>query len=128
MDRPPAAAARIRLFVLLTWTADLGLPLTAVGVLGVEEPSGAWRVSWLPQIGTDQGRPWRDRLAGRTAAPDGALLAVWAASSTCTLDELAPLAPPPDLSTAVEAAVDDLLVPWDPQPVRSRRGRGDPDG
>lgn len=127
MDRTPAAVARIRLFVLLTWTADLGVPLTPVGVLGVEELSGAWRVSWLPQIGTDQGRPWRDRLAGRTAAPDGALLEAWAASNACTLDELAPLASTSDLSTAVEAAVDDLLVPWAPS-VRLRQGRGDLDG
>ncbi|MEX5636681.1 hypothetical protein [Parafrankia sp. FMc2] len=116
MSRPvgPAAGGG-RLFVLLAWTAPVGAALTPVGVLGVD--GERWRVSWLPVVGTDHGRIWRDRLAGRATAPDGALLSAWMSSTTASLVELpAPSAPSgtSDLSRAVEAAVDELLVPPDP--------------
>ncbi len=100
-----------RLFVLLVWSVELGLPADPVGVLGIEENAQQWDsyVSWVP---ARDGRawPWRERL--RAACPlTPQALEYWLESDGTThLIEEEQVPQAPSLSHLVEGYLDRVLV------------------
>lgn len=100
-----------RLFVLLVWSPNLGMPADPVGVLGIEASGQQWDsyVSWMPP---HDGRawPWRERL--RAAGPlTPQLLEYWMGQDGTThLIEEEQVPEAPSLSHLVEGHLDQVLV------------------
>jgi hypothetical protein len=96
-----------RVFFLLAHDPFLGLAVRPVGVLGVEP--GGFRVSFVPyEPAVDA---WRDRILTAEAGPVQALES-WLESADGIAYDIIEVPPPdtPDLRTAVESVVDELLA------------------
>jgi hypothetical protein len=101
-----------RLFVLLVWSPELGMPADPVGVLGVEERDGQQWYSYVSWVPAHDGRawPWRERL--RTADPlTPELLEYWLdQDGTTHLVEEDRVPEAASLSHLVEGCLDQVLV------------------
>jgi hypothetical protein len=96
-----------RVFVLLGLDPSLGLAVRPVGVLGVEP--GGFHVSFVPyEPAVDA---WRDRILTAEVGPVQALES-WLESADGVAFDILEVSPPdsPDLRTAVESVVDELLA------------------
>ncbi|MCK9871343.1 hypothetical protein MRI28_17150 [Nocardiopsis dassonvillei] len=100
-----------RLFVLLTWNPDLGLPIDPVGVLGLEtdgESITAFHVSWIPPLWADTDG-WRQRLHGLSVTT--AHLEKWLAEDgTLHLAEDLEPPPAPSLALLVEGYLEQVMM------------------
>ena len=99
-----------RLWVLLGWSAEYGVAIIPVAVLGadVHETAVSMFVEWVPRE-YEPARVWRERIA--TTNPDEltARMAVWEDTQVASAVEVDLLLPSAELADEVRAQVDDIV-------------------